>query len=175
MNLSNKYLAHFILFIGLFSFAHAQDTMELASKAFEQRNYNTAMNLYKEACKNRDPKACYEVGLIYQDVIGTAKSYLKSRDYYQKACAGNYGDGCTRLGDGYYQGDIIQKNLTKGIEFYAKGCMADTTLEGVCFIAGYAYLSGKDVKKDVQKGIKILEKGCSISDQSSCQLLEKNK
>jgi TPR repeat protein len=53
--------------------------------------------------------------------------------------------------------------------------MANTTLEGVCFIAGYAYLSGEDVKKDVQKGMKLLEKGCSISDQSCCQLLEKNK
>lgn len=73
-------------------------------------------------CDGGDTKACYSLGVQYDDGEGLAGDHSKAATLYQKACDANEGNGCEALGDMYWYGIGFKEDQVKGKALLKKGC-----------------------------------------------------
>ena len=67
-------------------------------------------------------KACYNLGVQYEDGEGVAADLGKAAALYQRACDANEGDACESLGDMYWYGIGFKEDQVKGKALLKKGC-----------------------------------------------------
>jgi uncharacterized protein len=93
-----------------------------AKVAYDNGQFNKSVSLYSKACKNKNGKACMQLGWLYDNGLGVQQDPFKSVDLYTKGC--NYGDGmsCNLIGQMYYQGRIVGNDDMKALGFFKKGC-----------------------------------------------------
>ena len=81
-----------------------------------------AAALYTARCDGGDAKACYSLGVQYEDGEGVAVDLGKAAALYQKACDANEGDACESLGEMYLYGIGFKEDQAKGKTLWQKGC-----------------------------------------------------
>lgn len=151
-----------VVLIALVLCLHGASTKELiaqAGKAFNDKEYDKAVNYFAEACDNGDTDGCINLAVLYDRGWGIQKDLKKAVIYYTKACDGGEAMGCTGLGVFYKEGRILQQDYTKSFELFSKGCDGGD-YQG-CVNMGTLYENGLGVKKDIDKAQKIYANACS--------------
>ncbi len=143
----------------------------------------------KKACEGNDPKACDELGGMY-DSFGISMyvnheripiDYYKAAEYYKKACDLGNASGCSGLVLLYimnridslptmHKGELIQgTNFFKANKYMRKGC--DLGDGGACSFLGISYSEGTGVKQNYIIANELFKMGCKLGDASGCYLL----
>lgn len=117
-----KYLAFSSLSLLLAFHLHASDAFDEAQKVFSQKDYPKALELFTQACNEKDGAACRELGYMYDHAWGTPKDSVKAVGFYEKACRAKDGKGCMYLGYMYENGRGVKKDIKKSKEFYSDAC-----------------------------------------------------
>jgi len=63
-----------------------------------KKQFGEAKKLLEEPCKERNAKACYMLGKIYEIGRGVAQDSVTARAYYVRACDYGNSNGCDRVG-----------------------------------------------------------------------------
>lgn len=113
-----KTIVFFILSV-LASFASDAD---LASLYFHEGKYQKAMEIYKTSCDEKNTKACYNLGYMYEKGYGVSKDNTQAFSSYKKACELGDIKGCSKTASFYAQGEGVEQNLTKALELYGEVC-----------------------------------------------------
>lgn len=92
-------------------------------KAFDNSNYNLAINLFIKSCnKNNNKSACHNVGHIYDNGLGVQKNYLEAMKYYKKGCTLGYSHSCYNVGIMYREGQGVYKNEEQSRHYFELSC-----------------------------------------------------
>lgn len=97
-----------------------------------------AFALYERSCANRDPDACYQLGLAYRDGIGVARDPAAARKRFLETCRSGFsgsfvgcaeaceaGDGgaCQKLAAALDTADGIQPDPIRAAELYQRAAL----------------------------------------------------
>ena len=87
------------------------------------RNYKKAFPYHLKACKGGHGKACFNVGLFYNNGLGIQKDDKKAIKYYNLSIQkSNYSKAFTNLGLMYQKGQGVKINTSKALDLYSKSC-----------------------------------------------------
>lgn len=139
-----------------------QSDFELAKKAYEQKDYKKAFELYKKSCDNMDFAGCYWSGLLYYTGEGVEKDYNTANNFFEKACNGGYVKSCHVLASNYYRGEGVNKDIKMAISLFEKACNSDNMVS--CNMLGISYHNGEGVKQSYKKAFDLWKKVCENSN-----------
>ena len=63
-------------------------------KAYNAKNYEKAKELWQKACDSKDARACFNLGMFYNEGQGITKDYQKAKEFFEKGCDGGDALGC---------------------------------------------------------------------------------
>ena len=127
---------------------------------------------YRKLCKQNDSDACYKLGVMYMQGIGTQQSFFNAKKAFKIACEnGNNNSACLELGKieavgiGEQRDDYQIKHQKKKIvlsasEFNTTKDMCDKSNGEKCYNLGDMYEKGIGVEKNIPKAIEAYRKGC---------------
>ena len=162
-----KYM--FLLLI-LFPFLHCfsqNDSIEqkviVADKYFEEKEYNQALFLYKEAGKKNHTGALFMIGQMYQQGLGVEKNLEESkRAFAQGSVLGNY--LCSRsLGLLFYEQKVDTEDTRKYLELAIE--QGDEFFS--CFMLAQIYSFGHGTLINKEMAIKLYKKAASHGEINS--------
>lgn len=87
-------------------------------KAFQEKDYDKAIDLYLKAIDNKEYEACFLLGLIYLTGYCVEKNIDKGLDYLFLGDKHDEKQCISSLGDYYYNGKYLNKDLTKAKSYY---------------------------------------------------------
>jgi len=85
---------------GVFRYMHERQTYWWRyekKKPKAEINYETYIDLYKNACDKSIGKGCYRMGRCYLGNCGLDKDIDEAKEFFKKACNLGYGRGCMWL------------------------------------------------------------------------------
>lgn len=94
------------LFLGLTSLLSLADDVEEGVTAYQQQDYQTALNAWNRAAQQDDSDAEYNLGQLYRLGQGVKLSYPSAQSYYLKAAQKNHPLAQLNLGTLYYSGKL---------------------------------------------------------------------
>ncbi|MEA2019715.1 MAG: tetratricopeptide repeat protein [Campylobacterota bacterium] len=130
-------------------------------KAFDNANYNLALNLFTKSCNvNNNKSSCHNVGHIYDNGLGVKKNYLQSIEYYKKGCNLGYAGSCYSVGIMYRTGQGVNKDDNQAKYYFELACnkglmdgcrqykQSFGTYDTLSCVTDYVFDNGK-INKDV--------------------------
>lgn len=160
------------------------NNLELGLEAYENNNYPQALKYLNTACDEKNSKACFVLGNLYNEGDEITQNVSKANQYYKKAeklyineCNNENGKSCLNLAgiykDGYGQ---IKKSksdfylyLSKGMPLQKKTCIKGDI--NMCYSTGVMYENGRLVEKDLSEAKEYFEIGCKLKSGASCHSL----
>lgn len=148
--------------------------LQQAQKAYNNKDYKKAFNLFQKSCDNKNGGGCFGVGVLYSKGMGVEQDDIKALEYYKKACELGDGNACIVLANMYYyeQGGVA-KDIKKANELYKKAAtLYEKSCEigdiRACHILAAMYENGKGVQEDAKQAIKFYEKSCDLGNADDC-------
>jgi|GEM_PF-859716 len=94
------------LLLGLISLLSLADDVEKGISAYQQHDYQTALNAWNRAAQLDNPDAEYNLGQLYRLGQGVKINYPTAQSYYIKAAKKNHPLAQLNLGTMYYSGKL---------------------------------------------------------------------
>ena len=89
-------------------------------KAFNDKNYDKAIEYYLKAIDNKEYDACVLLGLMYITGYGITKDIDKGLDYLFLGDKHDVKECISSLADYYYNGKYLNKDLDKAKTYYTR-------------------------------------------------------
>lgn len=122
----------------------ADEILQDAKKAFNDKYYNRAMTLYKSIPENAE--AQHEIGYMYDHGIGVTMNKNEALKWYQKSAEQGHPEGQADMGRYYYMGlGGLEKNFENSVYWFRLSAEQECT-EGQLLLAS-AYENGEGVTK----------------------------
>jgi TPR repeat protein len=146
-----------ILLLGVFFMraAVAGDDPEL-TRLYEEKNYKQLLERFKKITEGRATNAGYSlseiasakynIGVMYQQGLGTPKDLEKALQWYEKAAVGGDARAQYNLGLMHYTGEGTQQDFSTAAHWLAKS--ADQGFADAESQLGDMYDAGEGVKQD---------------------------
>jgi hypothetical protein len=150
------------------------ETMPQAIAFWNQKRYSEAIPLFNRACNDRQPVACYYLGVMSDFGHGLAQSLSRAREFYLKACQAGNEAGCSNLSIVLsYDPDLIQCKppTSEGmVNCNIESCNSGNGIS--CVTLGHLYSYGCGVPKDAEKARQIYNKACAGGNTLGCDRLK---
>ena len=149
---------------------HAAQRAKEGQKLYDQKRFEEAKPILKQACTGGELAACVTLGAVYDPYGGLIQNYddlVMARSLYQKACDGEVMSGCTRLGMTYNFGNDTDYN--KSASLYQKACDGGD-MWGCNNLAG-SLESGRGKPKDRSRALDLYQKACRGGFDWACHNL----
>lgn len=90
----------FHIFVLVFALLGAKESLELeqGNEAYKRKDYKEALELYEQACKNKEAIGCSNLARMYSKGEGVRKNKAKAMEFFQKACDSGDMGVCVLLG-----------------------------------------------------------------------------
>lgn len=148
-----KLFKFFIVFFVAFN-ANAADTINDAWKAYGDKNYNQAINIFKSLALNGNDEAQFDLGMFYQDGKDIKQDYVEAMKWYKLAAAQATGMGVLaqfKLGEMYANGQGVKQNYVEAIKWFKLAASYDNASARINLADMYA--NGQGVKQDYAEAI----------------------
>lgn len=148
----------------------AIDIKDQAETLYDNKKFDEAAKLYKEACARGNAASCNRLGFLYRQGDGVPKDYTRAFGLFSNACDNGSTGGCDNLGILYDNGWGVDKDSVRAAYFFNKAC--DGGGGNGCTNLGILTLAGRGVPKDMKKGKEFLDRGCALGDSRGCKRRE---
>lgn len=102
-------------------FNHAQaNTLEEARQKLLQKDYAAAHAIYLSLASQNDAKACYNLGLMYQQGDGVSRNLDEAVKWYTRSADLNYAEAQYTLGSLVFQRQIQSISYPQAVDYYAQ-------------------------------------------------------
>lgn len=127
---------------------------------------------FKRACEKGNQRACYELGRLAWDGIGTLRDRQRAAALFEDACEGNVIVSCRRSADLLLAGEFIDGDATRASTYYQKAC--DFGDLAACDALGALYRAGKGVERSPEKAVELFDRSCKRGEASGCRNMALN-
>lgn len=148
MRLSPLFLSRLIitLFLGLMSLISLADDVEEGVTAYQQHDYQAALNAWSRAAQQGDPDAEYNLGQLYRLGQGVKLSFPTAQSYYLKAAKKNHSLAQLNLGTMYYSGKLGPKQEESAFHWLEQA--AENNNAHAQWMIGIMLFNGQGVARD---------------------------
>lgn len=150
------------------------ETVPQAIVLWNQKRYAEAIPLFNRACDDRQPVACYYLGMMYDFGHGLAQSVSHAREFYLKACQAGNEAACGNLNIVLsYDPDLIQCKPPRSeilVNHNSESCNSGDGIS--CATLGHLYSYGCGVPKDAEEARQVYNKACISGSQLGCDRLK---
>ena len=134
--------------------------MQLAEEAVETENYEKAMKYYRQAARQGNALAMWEIGLLYADIDYEGYDTDKAIEWYRKSIEAGNSDAMVTLGNAYRDGEGVECDEEEAAVWYRKAAEAGCT--SGCVALGYAYEHGHGVEMNWKEAIACFKKVADV-------------
>ena len=141
----NKLLLILVLAV-IYSSAARGDDLEDGYKAYEKKDYATALKLWQPLAEEGIAKAKHYLGFMYQNGFGVEQDVEEAVKWYREAARQGHGKAQYNLGVMYEQGQGVLQDYDESVKWYRKAARkgfanAESNL-------GVMYANGKGVTRN---------------------------
>ncbi|CAI2173546.1 15662_t:CDS:2 [Funneliformis geosporum] len=140
-----------------------QENICSETNLFTQNKYE-AFKWYSKAAEGGDSTGQYNLGLCYEEGIGTVKDKNKAFEWYMKSAERGNASGQCKIGVCYEEGISIEKNWNKAFNWYLKSAKNYDILGqynlGLCYMKGIG--TNKNEAKAFDLFLEFAEAGNSL-------------
>ena len=119
------------------------------SAAYERGDYDTALQMWLPLAQENDPRAQFNVGLMYGQGRGVPQNYVKSVEWFRKAAERGLPNAQAFLGEAYRSGVGVARDYGKAALWLENAARGGDTL-GMMKLA-QLYAEGNGVAKDIKQ------------------------
>jgi TPR repeat protein len=135
------------------------------ARLFLVGRYAEAAGAYKSACESSNPKACTDLGVMYNRGIGVKRNYPLAGGLYRKGCDGGNALGCANLGIMHWKNQL-PKDDELAVDLFRRAC--DGGDSGGCLALGFMYENGDGIPKDKGRAAELYRQACGQGNIQSC-------
>jgi len=149
---------------------HAAQRAKEGQELYEQKRFEEAKPILKQACNGGELAACVTLGAVYAPYGGLIPDDVDKamvRSLYKKACDGGVMRGCASLGDTYNYGNDSDYN--KASSLFQRAC--DGGDMWGCNNLATEYLFGHGEPKDRSRALDLYQKACRGGFDWACHNL----
>jgi uncharacterized protein len=135
------------------------------SRAYEQRDYATALSEWTPLANNGNTDAQVRVGEMFENGLGVPPNYTKASKWYRRAAEKGDAHGAYRLGVLYLKGAGVPQDNTQAVKWFRRGAdQGDAMSESALALM---YDMGKGVRKDPSQALIWFRKAAEKGDSNS--------
>jgi len=97
-------------------------------KAYEAKNYQTALKEFLPLANNGDAFAQFTLGAMYDKGLGVAQDYSQAVDWYRKAAVQGDATAQVLLGNMYHNGLGVAQDYSQAVDWYRKAAVQGNRL-----------------------------------------------
>jgi len=149
---------------------HAAQRAKEGQELYDQKRFEEAKPILKQACNGGEMAACVTLGAVYDPYGGLIQNdddKALARSLFKKACDGGVMSGCTKLGMTYDFGNDTDYN--KASSLYQRACDGGD-MWGCNNLAG-SFKSGHGEPKDRSRALGLYQKACRGGFDWACHNL----
>ncbi len=128
-----------------------------------------AAGYYRQGCDQGDPRACTNLGVMFENAQGVYRDEVKAAELYSRGCDGDDSLGCTYLGFLYQGGRGVMKSPVKAFEMFQTGC--EDAHAVACTHLGILHETGQGVAADPRRAGRFYSQGCAGHHAPGCRRL----
>jgi len=152
-----------VLFTGV-SVADAE--FDQAVEDYNNGGYIKALNAFYTLAKQDNPKAQYNVGLIYANGLGVTKDLTEAQKWYERAAKQGNAAAQYNLAQLYQAAGARNPHAYKKAKYWYEKSVESGLKEAYTNL-GALYAEGVGVEKDVAKALTLFEKGAALGDSAA--------
>jgi len=138
-----------------------------AVASYEKGGYISALNTFYVLAKKGDPKAQYNVAMIYEQGKGVKSDIPEAMRWYEKAAKQGNAKAQYNLARIYHRkGDKGEPHAYEKAKYWYEKAVENKVKEAYNNLASL-YLQGKGVKIDKQKAFALLRQGAEAGDSAA--------
>jgi TPR repeat protein len=123
--------------------------LELAEKAFQSGDNQTALDLFSKLANQNNPNAEYWLAHMSELGLGVARDPQKSLELYKKAAAQNLVAAELRLGQIYLHGDLVPPDFAQAKTYLEKAAYQGN--DRAAMLLGQMYRIGLGMSADLKQ------------------------
>lgn len=120
----------------------------------KQGDYPAAFKEWVESAANGHLKAQYNLGVLYENGLGTEKNPVQAAKWYMVSAEGNFAPAQYNLAVLYYYGSGLPHSKTSALKWYMEA--ASQLDELAMYAVGQMYANGDGVKQNLTTAYKWL-------------------
>ena len=129
--------------------------LEDGMTAFNEKDYVTALKLWRPLAEQGNPTAQYQVGILYAEGTGVVQSDVIASAWFQRAAAQGVAAAQYNLGVSYAEGLGLAKDDVAAVKWFRRA--ADQGMAYGQLNLGLMYAAGRGVPQDNVEAVKWLE------------------
>jgi len=122
----------------------------------EEPDYKGAFQWYSKAAAQKEPRAMYELGVLYTYGFGVEKDYAKAAKLFLESSEQGNVRAETMAGAMYRDGRGVQQDYKKAAKFFARAAEGGWTNADVYLAA--LYIKGNGVRQDYSEAMRLYRK-----------------
>lgn len=165
MKIGKMMLASVWLF-ALFTASLAQaNTLEEAKQKMAEKDYAAARAIYLSLANQNDAKACYNLGLMYQNGDGVTKNLDEAVKWYTKSADLNYAEAQYTLASLVFQRQIQSISYPQAVTYYEQAAKLVHVKSQLNL--GMLYLRGDVIAQDMPAAVHWLNLAASNNNSEA--------
>jgi len=154
----------FWIWLGLFSALLFAGEFDNAVKDYNKGGYISALNTFYVLAKKGDPKAQYNVGMIYEKGKGVKADLAEAMKWYEKAAKQGNAMAQYNLGRLYHEkGDHNEPHAYEKAKYWYEKAIENKVKEAYNNLAAL-YMEGKGVQRDEKKAFDLFRQAADLGD-----------
>jgi uncharacterized protein len=141
------------------------NTLEEAKQKLSQKDYAAAHAIYLSLANQNDAKACYNLGLMYQDGDGVAKNMDEAVKWYTKSAELNYKEAQYMLASLVFQRQIHSISYPQAVTYYEQAAKQGHVKSQLNL--GMLYLRGDVIAQDMPAAMQWLSLAASNNNSEA--------
>lgn len=141
------------------------NTLEEAKQKLLQKDYAAAHAIYLSLANQNDAKACYNLGLMYQDGDGVAKNMDEAVKWYTKSAELNYKEAQYTLASLVFQRQIRSISYPQAVTYYEQAAKQGHVKSQLNL--GMLYLRGDVIAQDMPAAVQWLSLAASNNNSEA--------
>lgn len=141
------------------------NTLEEAKQKLLQKDYAAAHAIYLSLANQNDAKACYNLGLMYQNGDGVPRNLDEAVKWYTKSAELNYKEAQYTLGSLVFQRMIQSISYPQAVTYYEQAAQQGHVKSQLNL--GMLYLRGEVIAQDMPAAVKWLSLAASNNNSEA--------
>ena len=133
----------------------SSDDLAAAVRAYEIKDYPTALNIWRGYAQKGHAEAQYALGVAYYKGEGVKKNLDQAIAWFRKAADNGHPIAMFNLGAAYWDGRGVRQNYAQAAEWWRRSAEKGEAVAQ--YNLALCYLSGKGVESDLQKAKRWIE------------------
>lgn len=163
---TGKTMSAGLLLFALFTASLTQaNTLEEAKQKLLQKDYAAAHAIYLSLANQNDAKACYNLGLMYQDGDGVTKNMDEAVKWYTKSADLGYKEAQYTLASMVFQRQIQSMSYPQAVTYYEQAAKQGHVKSQLNL--GMLYLRGDVIAQDMPAAVHWLNQAASNNNSEA--------